>query len=152
MAGKSTSRRWVNVSGLEIGTVAFHDAIASSINLSAQPLGSNSQTDSYANHFVTAIQAGADVTFRTYDVFSVEEISGLVGDLVNVKWSLLKGKGVLSTETQCATMTFSSNATYNNGGMMITKITIPGEHDQETMCEITGVLRSNGASAPWKVT
>lgn len=149
--GKSTSRRWVNVEAMCIAGVVFHDAIASTINLTSQTLGSNSETDSYGNHFVTAVQAGGDISFRTYDVSAVEEIAEMVGDLVGVEWTLLKGRGVLGTETQCSNMKFSSVASYHNGGMMIRTVTIPGEHDRETMCEINGVLRSDGIHPPWKI-
>lgn len=143
----TTTRRWVNVTGLCIGSIAFHDLISASIDVNAQTLGSNSEDDVFANHFVTAIKAGGTVSFRTYDVYAAMQAAATIGTMQSVSWKLLPGMGVKTSEG-AATYTFSSS-TGDDLGIMVTGVTIPGEHDSESQCEVSGVFRSDGKSKPW---
>lgn len=148
----SSPRRWVNVSGMCINGVAFHDAIGASISMEAGVIGSNSETDTFANHFLMSNNASANVTFRTFDVYAASQLTSSIGDVVNASYILNIGAGMLTSDTRAISYRITANTICPaGGGLVISGVTIPGEHDTESICEITGVFRSNGADAPWKM-
>lgn len=147
----SSPRRWVNVSHMCINNVAIHDAIGASISMDANVIGSNSESDTFANHFLMSNQASAQVTFQTYDVYAVSQLADDIGSVVNASYTLNLGAGVPTASDKAVHWKVISNTACRGGGLVLTDVSIPGDHDTETICEIKGVFRSNGVNAPWKM-
>lgn len=149
MTDNATNRRWVNVTGLCIDGVSFHDIIGASISVDCNVIGSNSESDTYDNHYIQSSQANATITFRSYDVSAAMQLLDSIGEVVDAEYVLTLGSGSSAGGTKGKDITFQALSDENDGGIVITRVSIPGEHDTESVCEVQATFRSNGQNVPW---
>ena len=63
----SSDSRWMNITGLTIGTIALKDAMAHSGGADSQIVESNSEGDTHAAHFAQGVALSRRATFRVFD-------------------------------------------------------------------------------------
>lgn len=143
----STTKRWMNPFGVCIGTsgascTSLNDVVSIDVTASASFIGSNSEDDLYANHFLQGVQRAQRATLRTYDIPGAVAMFGDIGKVKKFMAFRLPAASEAGTSTDIRFYTAVSAT--SGGGVGIESIDIPGEHDAEAVATISLIFRTNG--------
>jgi hypothetical protein len=80
----------MNCSDAYIDSVTINDALGGTVQVSTQLVGSNSEKDNWANHFLQGVQASNTMSFSTFDVAAAEYAITKIGAKVSFGFTLSK--------------------------------------------------------------
>lgn len=142
MASQSTRSRWMNCTGLTIGGHAARDNMGIQFGSSSDTVGSNSENDKYANHFLQGVQKSDNASIRIFDLCAATYYASLRGDITT--FSCFIPKASAGSATTGFTL---SSWTTNGGGALIQEVSIDASKDKEGEAQISLIFRSPGGIA-----
>lgn len=141
----STSKRWMNPSGATINSVRVNDIMNVNAGAESSFVGSNSETDSVANHFLQAVQKTGRLEFSSYDMIAAGALFSLVGNSLTA-WAVnMQAASDAGTSTDyvfeaatCATVKLQS-------------INVGSGHEEEGQASFSFAFKSNGTTFPLRM-
>jgi len=110
-------------------------------------MGSGSETDRYANHFLQGTQIAKGATIRIKDLCAANIYRSMMGSITS--WKCYVPKASMGDTT--TGFFFTSNTT-NGGGALIKTVKIDGAFNKEGEAEITLIFRSTGTASGVSMT
>lgn len=149
----STRSRFMGIKSLLItvdtDAMPVNDALASGITSDSQEIGSNSENDSHANHFLQAVELSDEVTLRTYDLTAAIWLKSKIGKIAQVSFTIPH-----ASEGSSTTDLYIATSTTCDSGAMIQSVNIDIPEEKEGEAEITLIFRckSSGQASGLTIT
>lgn len=145
----STAIRWMNLIDVIFTygttTIRLNDSMGGSMRTTSQMIGSNSENDDYANHFVQGMKIADEMSMRSYDIASAVRLKakrGVVGAA-----SMKVPKASQSYGGTVTNNVLINTSTATGAGAMIQDVSITADKDGEAVAEISIIFRSAGGTA-----
>jgi len=149
----STRNRFIGIKDLLISVLTeemtVNDSLAAGITSDSQEIGSNSENDSHANHFLQAVELSDEVVLRTYDLAAAIWLETQIGKIAQVSFTLPHAsEGSSSTDLHIATSITCDS------GAMIQSVNMDIPEEKEGEAEITLIFRckSSGQASGLTIT
>jgi len=130
----------MSCTGLVIGGTSAQDNIGIQFESSSETVGSNSENDKYANHFLQGVQKADAATLRIFDLVAAKVYASYRGSIKSFSCYIPKAA------EGSATTGFTISAT-TSGGALVQEVSINVSKDKEGEAEIRLVFRSSGGTS-----
>ena len=142
MASKSTRSRYYRVKGFTLDGHTANDNVSLQFTGTSTPMGSSSETDKHANHFLQGTQIAEGATIRIKDMCAAAVYRSKRGSIVS--FSCTVPKATMGSATTDITFT---SVTSNGGGALVKTVKMDGAFNKEGEAEITLIFRSIGTDS-----
>lgn len=133
----STRRRWMNPTGIKIGGVSAQDNLNFQMESSSESIGSSSENDKYANHFLQAVEKGDSASLRIFDMTAAYSYLAMVGSVKSFECYIPKASEGSATTGYKVESTLTDSM-----GAMVNSVTMSGGHNQLWEAEVTLTFRT----------
>jgi len=131
----------MHVSGCTIGSISLNDVSDIQFSASASVIGSSTEEDSFANHFLQAVEKSRSVTISSFDMAGLEAIMNTYqGSKTTFSITVPVASEASGTTTG---MTFSDTTT--TPACLVVSVDMGSSHNTEATGSVQLEFSSNGS-------
>ncbi len=139
----STDSRWLGIKDLEFkidgDTITVTDGIASDIGRGSQSIGSSSETDDFANHFIQGVEIADSFSFSTYDLTGARALAQKRGKTGTISLTIPQ-----AAESTLTVDYIVENATC--GLAMVQNVSFSIGRNEQLVAQVAMIFKSNGST------
>jgi len=117
-------------------TMVVNDSIGGGVRMTSQVVGSNSENDDFANHFLQGIQLSDEMTIRTFDLAASIWLRSQRGKIAQVSMTIPH-----ASEGSSTTDILLHTSVTSDSGALIQSVTFDNSKDKEGEAEISLIFR-----------